>query len=176
MRTLFDKWVYKHNADNSARFVLGEQGDKSLVCIGVNPSTATPDKLDATLRRVRKFSERLGFDGWLMLNLYPQRAKDPDALHAEQDGALSWDQMTAVHEACSLAPESYTVWAAWGVLIEKRDYLKVGLEFYAGYFSKSRWISLGDVTKAGHPRHPLYLPGNAPANDFDVKEYLKGLL
>lgn len=174
MKTLFDKWIYKHNEANTARYVLGVAGDRPLVCIGVNPSTATPDCLDATLRRVSRFSIDLGFDGWIMLNLYPQRSTDPKQLHAEQDADITWDQMVAVRETCLIA-ERFTVWAAWGTLINERDYLKVGLDFYANYFERSRWISIGDLTKGGYPRHPLYMPGNAPSNEFDVKEYMKGI-
>lgn len=76
-------WIYKKTTDNSSRFVLGEPGSNSLVCVGVNPSTATPEKLDNTLRTVKKLSAVHGFDGWIMLNLYPQRATNPNDMHAE---------------------------------------------------------------------------------------------
>ena len=31
-------WYYETNADNSARYILGEDGIRPLVCVGVNPS------------------------------------------------------------------------------------------------------------------------------------------
>lgn len=43
-----EQWLYEHNDDNSARYVLGTVGENPLVCFGVNPSTAEPNALDAT--------------------------------------------------------------------------------------------------------------------------------
>ena len=42
-----DRWIYIHNADNTVRYVLGTKGEKPLFCLGINPSTATPEKADA---------------------------------------------------------------------------------------------------------------------------------
>ena len=45
------------------RYVLGEQFDTSckkvLVCLGINPSTAIPEQLDPTLKRVQKYAKNL---------------------------------------------------------------------------------------------------------------------
>ena len=89
------KWLYK-NITTSARFVLGEVGNNPLVCFGINSSTAKPpnssdsdpeENLDPTVKRVRRCS-RDGFDGWIMLNVYPQRATDPERIHTQEDGLL----------------------------------------------------------------------------------------
>lgn len=52
-------WIYKNNDDNSVRFILGEDGKSPLVCFGVNPSTATPEKLDRTLVQVQKTAKKI---------------------------------------------------------------------------------------------------------------------
>lgn len=43
------------------RYVLGEKFDhscnKALICIGINPSTAIPEQLDPTLKRVQKYAK-----------------------------------------------------------------------------------------------------------------------
>ena len=59
------------------RYVLGEQFDTSckkvLVCIGINPSTAIPEQLDPTVKRVQKYAKNSGeYGAWYMLNVYPQ--------------------------------------------------------------------------------------------------------
>lgn len=54
-------WIYKHTKDNTSRFVLGEIGAKNLICIGINPSTATPESLDNTLKKVQKFASNKGY-------------------------------------------------------------------------------------------------------------------
>lgn len=47
-------WHYKNDKDNTIRYILGEEGNKPLFCIGINPSTAEPDNLDSTLKKARK--------------------------------------------------------------------------------------------------------------------------
>jgi len=71
-------WIYENNKDNTCRFVLGTVGKNLLVCIGVNPSTAEPDKLDNTLKSVARISEANGFDSCIMINVCPQRATNQD--------------------------------------------------------------------------------------------------
>ena len=49
------EWIYENNEDNSARFVLGQvlnPTEKTLLCFGINPSTACPEKLDSTIRKI----------------------------------------------------------------------------------------------------------------------------
>jgi hypothetical protein len=75
------EWIYEKNYDNTARFVLGTKGNNPLVCFGVNPSIATPEQLDNTIRSIQRISFNNGFDSWIMLNIYPQRATKPNDLH-----------------------------------------------------------------------------------------------
>ena len=75
------KWIYRFLSEKEDRFVLGEMGLRPLICFGINPSTAVPEKLDRTLSRVKNESMIRKFDGWIMLNIYPQRATDPRKMH-----------------------------------------------------------------------------------------------
>ena len=57
-------WIYDTNEDNSARFTLGEYDtltSKTLICFGVNPSTASPEKLDNTLKKIKIISQNNGY-------------------------------------------------------------------------------------------------------------------
>ena len=92
-------WIYSTNQNNTARFTLGETGTKIIGCIGVNPSTAEPEKLDRTIQSVKRIATTNGFDGWLMLNLYPQRATDPADLHKRANGALYERNQVEIREA-----------------------------------------------------------------------------
>ena len=70
------EWVYETNEDNSARFSLGQIFDKNgktLLCFGINPSTACPTSLDNTIRKLISISKNNGYDNWIMLNVYPQQ-------------------------------------------------------------------------------------------------------
>jgi hypothetical protein len=57
-------------------------GDRLILWIGLNPSTADEAQLDPTLTRIRSFSQREGFDGFWMANLfgrctpYPKKMMD----------------------------------------------------------------------------------------------------
>ena len=68
-----------------------------------------------------------------------------------------------------------TVWAAWGTLIEKRFYLKNCLLEIAREIHRfePRWITIGKVSKEGHPHHPLYLSHKSEIQEFDIKKYLE---
>ena len=52
-----------------------------LVWVMLNPSTATPYLDDATIRKVRGFSKRLGYGGFVVVNVWAFRTKDPKVLH-----------------------------------------------------------------------------------------------
>ena len=69
-------WLYLGNSEE--RYLLGQPGKNNLLVFGVNPSTASAgeNNLDPTIRKVRKVAEAEGFDGWIMVNLYPKRATE----------------------------------------------------------------------------------------------------
>lgn len=178
MKNLFgeNNWLYENNADNSARFVLGEKGNNPLICIGVNPSTAEPGKLDPTLRNVKAWSKRLGYDGWIMLNLYPQRATNPNDLHEGYNCPMVEDNLNCWYKTLR-QNKGAVIWAAWGTLIEKRFYLSGWLENLAkaAEFHNCKWITIGKLSNAGHPHHPLYLSAKSEPKPFDIDNYLKKL-
>lgn len=167
-----DGWTYEHDPTGSARFVLGTVGVNPLVCIGINPSTAAPNAPDRTIARVMRFAADNGFDSWTMLNVYPQISTDPQGLHTEFDGALKAENERHIARMVQGRP---TLLAAWGGLIASRPYLRLLLRdiLQVANDAGCEWMSLGDLTKNGHPRHPLYVRADAPLRPFDVDEYLR---
>ena len=118
-----EKWLYAPNFYSEYRYILGTRGKKPLICIGINPSTAEPDNLDNTLKSVERIAHGNGFDSFIMFNVYAQRATDPDAMEHTCNLALHKENLEAFRYVLSIG-ENPTVWAAWGTIIEKRDYLK----------------------------------------------------
>nr|WP_256127804.1 DUF1643 domain-containing protein [Arthrobacter sp. SDTb3-6] len=173
-RTVTEQWIYERNADNSARFLLGTLGVNTLICVGVNPSTASPGDLDTTLRRVRGYAERNKHDSWVMLNLYPQRSTDPKGMHVTLVPKLKVENERHIAEFVN--GRKLTLLAAWGEPIKTRGYLRQTLEGIVRITDASAcdWISIGGLTTKGHSRHPsrgIYLSFES----FDVGAYLRGL-
>jgi hypothetical protein len=164
-------WIYERTADGSARFVLGEVGDNPLLCFGINPSTAVPNSPDRTVSRVIKFARDNGYDGWAMLNVYPQISTDPKKLDRVPRPQLQAENEHHISRVIDGRPLSLL--AAWGGLITSRPYLRpllrdiVKLTYAAG----CNWLTLGELTKDGHPRHPLYERADAPLRPFSMKDY-----
>ena len=63
-----EKWLYAPNFYSEYRYILGTRGQKPLICVGINPSTAAPDDLDNTLKSVERIALHNGYDSFLMFN------------------------------------------------------------------------------------------------------------
>ncbi len=72
------RWLYVPNTYSEYRYILGTRGQKPLICVGINPSTAAPDALDPTLQSAQRIALNNGYDSFLMFNVYAQRATRPD--------------------------------------------------------------------------------------------------
>lgn len=167
------KWLYAPNFYSEYRYILGTRGQKPLICIGINPSTAQPDDLDNTLKSVQRIALGNGYDSFLMFNVYAQRATDPDAMEKVCNPLLHRENMEAFRYVLSLS-DSPAIWAAWGAVIEKRGYLKDCLRDMLDIGRKygAQWYCAGAITKKGHPHHPLYLRKDEKLRPFDVEHYL----
>ena len=171
-----EKWLYAPNFYSEYRYILGTRGQNPLICIGINPSTAKPDDLDNTLKSVERIALGNGFDSFLMFNVYAQRATDPDAMEQVCNPQLHRENLEAFRYVLSIS-EKPAVWAAWGTIIEKRDYLPQCLldMLEAGVEYGAQWYCAGKCSKRGHPHHPLYLRKDEVLRPFDVASYLQNL-
>jgi hypothetical protein len=172
-----NNWIYQNDRENEVRFILGRKGSKPLICFGINPSTAEPQNLDNTLKSVERISKYNGFDSWIMFNIYPQRATNPKNLHKELDTLLHKKNLEIISNLLSNYSQN-TIWAAWGTLIEKKDYLYNCLNdiYQATLNNNCKWITFGEKSKKGHPHHPLYLKTTSVFESFAIDNYLLKLL
>lgn len=143
------------SADRRHRYSLVHRwnplfGERLIMWIGLNPSTADEQQLDPTLTRIRSFSQREGFDGFWMANIFGFRATDPKEMMAAPDpvGPDNDDALLVGADRCEL------IVAAWGVCGEFQARADAVARLFAG---RELWC-LG-TTQDGHPRHPLYVAG-----------------
>ena len=128
-----------------------------MVFVMLNPSTADALRNDPTLRRCAGFARREQCGGLVVVNLFALRATDPAALtkHPDPVGPDN-DQILCAAAGCG-AP----VIAAWGVHGELHGRERAVTRLLA----PAALHCLGR-TAHGHPRHPLYLPANAPLSPY----------
>ena len=171
-----DEWLYAPNFYSEYRYILGTRGSNPLICIGINPSTAQPGDLDNTLKSVERIAIGNGFDSFIMFNVYAQRATDPDAMEKTCNVSLHKENLEAFRYVLSIS-ENPAVWAAWGTIIEKRDYLPLCLKdmLEVGQTYGAKWYCAGKISKKRHPHHPLYLRKDEKIRPFDVETYLENL-
>ncbi len=79
------KWLYVPHTYQEYRYLLGTRGERPLICVGVNPSTAAPGALDNTLKSVERVALHNGFDSFIMCNVYAQRATRPSDMEREMN-------------------------------------------------------------------------------------------
>lgn len=162
-----EKWLYVPNTYCEYRYVLGTCGNNPLIVIGVNPSTAAPDALDPTLQSAERIAHSNDYDSFLMLNVYPQRATDPNDMEKNRNSFLEKENVEAFKYLLSLSP-SKDVWCAWGNVVSMRGYLRdcVNDLVAAGDEAGANWLCAGEPLKSGNPHHPLYLKTSTRLQPF----------
>lgn len=153
-----EKWIYVPPFYSEYRYVLGTRGKNPLIVIGVNPSTASPDALDPTLKSAQRIAKLNGYDSFWMINVYPQRATDPDDMERKCNGFLQQQNLSAFKNLLQRS-QSKDVWCAWGNVIDKRSFLKscVSDILQTGNKFGANWLQAEKTCKSGNPHHPLYL-------------------
>lgn len=148
--------IYRHNGEgeNSDRYVLGRSGERPLLALCLNPSTATDEKRDATMTRLERFAEINGFNGFVMINLYPQRSTRPSNLDKERDLERHKENLAEIARIVEEL-KCDTILAAWGNNIGKPKYLSDCLKDIAEIISKHslEWKCIA-LTSWGQPQHP----------------------
>lgn len=168
--------IYSNAKNDDWRFSLGKSGSRRLLTIGLNPSTATKEKSDTTVAKVEQVAIQNGFDGFVMLNLYPIRATDFKVLPRDVDQDAFTQNLDHIESLISAEPAP-VIWAAWGESILVRTFF---VDSCIKLFSRLRnhpvsWQRFGKLTASGHPRHPSRLSYAWEFAPLDVKNYLHNL-
>ena len=136
------------------------EGEQPRLCcfIMLNPSTADADKDDPTIRKCIGFAERLGFNGFIVVNLFAWRATDPADLRAE--GWPRDEHTERMYWIRSIGhAHVVTVIAAWGAHVRGVAQTEVPIrEMLATCQTLQKPPRALALTADGIPRHPLMLP------------------
>lgn len=167
--------VYETDDLNKYRFALGSLSEKTLFCFGINPSVADDKVPDPTIRRVMGFAERNGYTGFVMFNLYPQRATNHNDLPEEADLQIIQQNIEIISKIISQQQTS-DILLAWGELFYSRKYFVDCLkQIHENLKSYSvNWFRIGDLLKKSRqPRHPLYASYDNTFQKMDMSQFLE---
>ena len=151
--------------DSQGQHVQG----KGVCCfVMLNPSTADDKQDDPTIRRCIGFARSWGYNALSVRNLFPWRATDPRELRKGDavTGGLCGD-----NELLSACTADLVV-AAWGAGVPYGRDLQA-LAMFEQYFPGVSIYCLGK-TKAGKPRHPLYVKAETQPQWFAGASPTKG--
>jgi hypothetical protein len=136
-------------------------GSGIVVWVMLNPSTADATENDPTIFRCMRFSQRWGFGAMIVVNLYAGRTTEPKGLLEMDDpvGPLNQEYVDMAIKAAT----KYVV-CAWGAnrLVENK-----GPKMAHRLRGSGVKLKCLGVSAAGHPRHPLYLPGDKELEPFN---------
>jgi len=122
-------------------------GARYAMFVGLNPSTATAKRDDATVRRCVAYARAWGFDGLWLANLFAYRSRDPMRLRLVRDPVGPRND----HYLQKMAEQAGIVVAAWG----NHGSLRGRAKAVRAMLPRLHYLRL---TKQGQPAHPLYLP------------------
>ena len=118
----------------------------------LNPSTADELKLDPSCTRARNYAERWGYGSLIVTNLFGWRATDPQEMKAVRNPVGAGNDPAILRAA----REASLVVCAWGNHGEHLARARAVSGFLREAGVALHYLRMNG---AGHPAHPLYLPG-----------------
>lgn len=141
-------------------------GRGALCVVMLNPSTATAEADDPTIRRVKGFARTWGYQSVGIVNLFAWRSTDPRRLLFVED-PIGPENDARIRE---IASNANAVLVAWGLRGAHRGRDTEVLALLASIGVAP--LCLG-TTKGGHPRHPLYAPAGLAPIVFEPRVAVK---
>ncbi|WP_170382050.1 DUF1643 domain-containing protein [Ruegeria atlantica] len=129
--------------------VWDSSGRKALFVM-LNPSTATEVQNDPTVERCERRARALGFGAFQVTNIFAWRDTDPRKMRAATD-PVGPENDTAILGGVQWADQVIAAWGTHGAHLERGPAVETLLRG-----TGQPLFHLG-LTKAGHPKHPLYI-------------------
>ena len=122
----------------------------SVLFVMLNPSTADERRNDPTVERCERRARSMGYGSLWVVNIFAYRATDPRDMRRAEDPVGPGND-AAILEGLAWADR---VICAWGTHGEHRGR---GPEVAALLRATGRELLHLGLSKAGHPKHPLYI-------------------
>lgn len=128
-----------------------DEAGRRVNFVMLNPSTATEVQNDPTVERCERRARTLGFGSFAVTNIFAWRDTDPRAMRAAAD-PIGPDNDAAILERAAWADHVIAAWGTHG------EHLQRGARVASLLGGADRPLFHLGLSKAGHPKHPLYLP------------------
>lgn len=145
------------------RYTLWREWDLNaprIAFVMLNPSTADAATDDPTIRRCIGFARSWGYGSVEVVNLFAYRTTDPEVLRRVADPTGPENDRYLL-KARRRAGEMVAAWGNRGAFRD-RDRVVIRL-----LFDRGGVIYCLGRTRAGQPRHPLYVKGDAVPIPFE---------
>jgi hypothetical protein len=153
-KDIIDSQCVWSGQNNEYRYVLRRVWDVSkpkIAFVGLNPSVASEQIDDNTVRKCINIAKQQGFGKLVMLNAYGYRSTDPLGLktYPNPEGTLN-DRY--ILQECETSAKIVVAWGSNASDSRHSSLLNLLERFSLWCFAKN---------KDGKPKHPLYVPLNS---------------
>lgn len=132
---------------------------RKVLFLMLNPSTATEVQNDPTVERCERRARALGYGAFRVCNIFAFRATDPKVMRGAND-PIGPQNDTAINQAILWADDVVAAWGAHG------EHQNRGAEVEALLRRQAKTPKHLGLTKAGHPKHPLYIAYQTQPTDW----------
>jgi hypothetical protein len=129
---------------------IWDTSGKRVHFLMLNPSTATEVQNDPTVERCERRARALGFGSFTVTNIFAWRDTDPRNMKAAAD-PIGPANDSAILEASRAADQIIAAWGTHGAHLSRGAAVKALLK------DLSKPLYHLGLSKAGHPKHPLYI-------------------
>ncbi len=144
-----------------------DQPQRWVAFVGLNPSTATAEQDDPTVRRCRQFASDWGFTGFYMLNLFAYRSTDPQGLKGVADPVGPAND-AVICATCHTVDRVVCCWGNHGRYLQRSEQFSELWEQVLAGDHQQQWPLryMFGKTQINEPKHPLYLRRDTLLEDF----------
>jgi len=123
---------------------------KRVLFVMLNPSKATEVQNDPTVERCERRARALGFGAFQVTNIFAWRETNPQLMRRAVD-PIGPDNDAMIAAGAAWADQIIAAWGTHGAHLDR------GAQVGRDLRETSKPIFALGISKAGHPKHPLYI-------------------